>query len=86
MPRYKETIAREKSKHFSYPDYFTYPVLQHGTVDNGAQIIELHCTLFTCIFCRLHYRYGDFCVTTEYCSLYLSLLCHINKLIETFFL
>ena len=20
----------EKSKHFSYPDYFTYPVSQHG--------------------------------------------------------
>ena len=31
MPFYATYIEiREKSKYLSYPDYFTYPVLQHG--------------------------------------------------------
>ena len=28
IPRHIE--IGEKNRHFSYPDYFTYPVLQHG--------------------------------------------------------
>ena len=31
----------EISKHFSYPDYFTYLVSQHGRLGQGVQITEV---------------------------------------------
>ena len=33
--------SSEKTRHFNYPDYFTYPVCQHQAVAKGVRMIEV---------------------------------------------